>query len=88
MFCFNCKEDNGIVSINDIELSKQKRNTKYFLLIMPFVGKICNRGLWDESIPGIIFDNNGVSNYAHLHDSRVKAYPRGEKGLEDSFRED
>lgn len=47
---------------------------------MPFTGKVCSRGVWDESVPGIKFDKNGVSNYAHLHDKLVEAYPRGEKG--------
>jgi len=43
--------------------------------------KICRLGLWDETIPKIIFDENGVSNYAHLHTTLETAYPRGEKGL-------
>jgi N-acetyl sugar amidotransferase len=47
---------------------------------MPFTGRICSRGVWDESVPGIRFDENGVSNYAHLFDRLVEAYPRGEKG--------
>ena len=47
---------------------------------MSFTGKICTRGVWDESVPGIKFDENGVSNYAQLMDKLVEAYPRGEKG--------
>jgi N-acetyl sugar amidotransferase len=47
---------------------------------MPSVGKICTRGVWDESVPGIKFDENGVSNYAQLMDKLVEAYPLGEKG--------
>jgi N-acetyl sugar amidotransferase len=47
---------------------------------MALVGKVCSRGVWDESVPGIEFDKNGVSNYAHLFDRLVEAYPRGEKG--------
>ena len=50
---------------------------------MPFVGKICTRGVWDESVPGIEFDNEGASNYAKLFDTLVHAYPRGGKGLSD-----
>jgi len=50
---------------------------------MPFKGKICTRGVWDESVPKITFDQKGVSNYAHLHDKLVEAYPRGEKGRAD-----
>jgi len=47
---------------------------------MPLQGKVCNRGVWDESVPEIKFDEDGVSNYAHLHDALCKAYPRGEIG--------
>lgn len=43
-------------------------------------GNICRRGVWDESIPNVAFDAAGVSNYAHLFDKLVEAYPRGEKG--------
>jgi len=48
---------------------------------VPFQGRICARGIWDESIPGIAFDEAGVSNYARLFDRLAKAFPRGEKGL-------
>jgi N-acetyl sugar amidotransferase len=47
---------------------------------MSFNGKICTRGVWDESVPGINFDENGVSNYARLMDKLIEAYPRGGKG--------
>lgn len=47
---------------------------------MLFQGRICKLGVWDESVPGIEFDENGVSNYAKLFQTLVEAYPRGEKG--------
>jgi N-acetyl sugar amidotransferase len=47
---------------------------------MSTVGKICSKGVWDESVPGIVFDDNGVSNYARLFESLEAAYPRGEVG--------
>lgn len=53
---------------------------------MPFKGKICALGVWDESVPGIEFDNLGVSNYARLFQTLVDAYPRGEKGLNEWSR--
>src|SRR5450759_588347 len=47
---------------------------------MSLIGQICTRGVWDESVPGIVFDNNGVSNYAKLFDTLVESYPRSENG--------
>ena len=44
------------------------------------VFQICSRGVWDTTVPGIHFDENGVSNYAHMFDKLTEAYPRGEKG--------
>jgi N-acetyl sugar amidotransferase len=44
-------------------------------------GQVCKLGLYDESIPDIIFDADGKSNYALLFEKLVEAYPRGEKGL-------
>lgn len=41
----------------------------------------CSRGIWDNSVPGIVFDNNGVSNYAKLFDKLCEAYPKGKEGL-------
>lgn len=45
--------------------------------------RICSRGLWDTSIPGISFDEKRASNYSRLMDSLMAAYPRGEKGMQD-----
>lgn len=47
---------------------------------MSLKGQICTRGVWDETVPGIIFDKNGVSNYAKLFDTLAETYPRGEEG--------
>jgi len=44
--------------------------------------KICSIGVWDETIPGILFDEKGISNYYRLMENLMEAYPRGEKGLE------
>jgi len=46
-------------------------------------GKICSLGLWDESVPDIRFDKDGVSNYAQIQKILMEKYPRGEKGLQD-----
>jgi len=45
--------------------------------------RVCTKGVWDTSVPGITFDDNGVSNYAHFLQSLFDKYPRGEQGLED-----
>lgn len=50
---------------------------------MAVIGRICAKGLWDESIPGINFDENGVSNFCKLQEHLMSEYPRGEKGLAD-----
>lgn len=42
--------------------------------------RVCSRGIWDTSLPGITFDKEGVSNYAELQDSLEEAYPRGKEG--------
>jgi N-acetyl sugar amidotransferase len=42
--------------------------------------KICTVGIWDETIPGITFDENGVSNFCHLQYKMMKDYPRGDQG--------
>lgn len=44
------------------------------------MGQICVRGVWDESVPGIKFDESGVSNYARMFERFIQLYPRGEKG--------
>ena len=41
--------------------------------------KICKMGVWDDSIPGINFDSEGVSNYAKIQLALLKAYPRGKR---------
>jgi N-acetyl sugar amidotransferase len=46
---------------------------------MNLKGQICKEGIWDQSIPDITFDENGVSNYAHLFKNLIKAFPRGEE---------
>lgn len=50
---------------------------------MPFKGKICSIGVWDESIADIFFDENGKSSYCLLQERLIAEYPRGEKGKND-----
>ena len=43
--------------------------------------KTCTRCLYDESIEGITFDENGVCNYCHLHDRLEREYPKDRQWL-------
>lgn len=42
--------------------------------------RICTRGIWDTTVPGITFDENGVSNYAEMFDKLVEYHPEGVEG--------
>lgn len=41
---------------------------------------ICKLGVWDATVPGITFDQEGISNYAKVQLQLMKDFPRGEKG--------
>ncbi len=45
--------------------------------------RICAKGIWDETIPGIKFDEEGVSNFCRLQEKMMADYPRGETGAKD-----
>lgn len=62
----------------------------YRLMLLTFINtnhrmtyQRCKIGLWDTSIPGIAFDEEGISNFCKMQQSLMKLYPRGEKGLND-----
>jgi N-acetyl sugar amidotransferase len=44
---------------------------------------VCSKGVWDSTIPGITFDENGASNYSKMFERYRDQYPRGEKGKKD-----
>ena len=44
---------------------------------------ICTLGVWDDTVPGISFDKEGISNFARLQIKLMESYPRGQKGLND-----
>ncbi len=48
--------------------------------------KICKLGVWDETIPGIKFDKDGISNYAKIQLKLMEDFPRGEKGKKDGLK--
>jgi predicted oxidoreductase len=45
--------------------------------------RTCKLGLWNSTIPGINFDEHGVSNFAKMQLSLMEQYPRGEVGMND-----
>lgn len=42
--------------------------------------RACTRCIYDETVPGITFDENGVCNYCKAHDQLELEYPTGEAG--------
>ena len=51
-----------------------------YSIVVGIKGRVCKEGLWDESIPGISFDDDGVSNFAKNFRKLCEMYPRGEEG--------
>lgn len=45
--------------------------------------QICKKGIWNDTIPGITFDENGISNFCNLQEVMMEQYPRGVKGKQD-----
>jgi N-acetyl sugar amidotransferase len=43
--------------------------------------QICQRCVYDSSVPNIVFDEEGVCNYCRLHDQMNQEYPTGAEGL-------
>jgi len=41
---------------------------------------ICLRCIYDDTIPGITFDADGICSYCHLHDEMGAQYPTGAEG--------
>ena len=41
---------------------------------------ICSRCIFDDSVPGISFDEDGICNYCAMHDSLSVEYPNGPEG--------
>jgi N-acetyl sugar amidotransferase len=45
--------------------------------------KTCIKGVWDETVPGINFGEDGTSNFCRLQQKMMADYPRGQMGLAD-----
>ena len=50
---------------------------------MDIITKLCSKGIWNNTVPGIEFDKDGASNYAKLFYRLAEEFPRGEKGKKD-----
>jgi imidazoleglycerol phosphate synthase cyclase subunit len=48
--------------------------------LMTSAVKICTRCVYDDTIPNISFDENGVCSYCKLHDNLIIEYPGGKEG--------
>lgn len=44
--------------------------------------KICNKCVCDTTIPGILFDINGICNFCEIHEQMERQYPLGKTGKE------
>ena len=44
--------------------------------------KICNKCVFDTTIPGILFDINGICNFCEIHEQMERQYPLGKTGKE------
>ncbi|MBU1097084.1 MAG: N-acetyl sugar amidotransferase [Bacteroidetes bacterium] len=42
--------------------------------------RVCSKGIWDTSIPGIRFNDKGESNYYDIQIKLTEAFPRGKEG--------
>jgi N-acetyl sugar amidotransferase len=42
--------------------------------------RTCTNGVWNETVPGITFDSDGVSNFCDLQTQMMNEYPRGSIG--------
>jgi N-acetyl sugar amidotransferase len=42
--------------------------------------RVCTRCVYDDTLPGIVFDADGVCNYCGVHDQMAAQYPVGEAG--------
>lgn len=49
--------------------------------------QICTRCIYDERVPSIYFDENGVCNYCHQVDNLISQYGTGQESGESLFKE-
>jgi len=42
--------------------------------------QVCSRCLYDETVPGLTLDSDGICNYCHIHNQLDREYPTGPEG--------
>ncbi|GIT30158.1 MAG: hypothetical protein Ct9H300mP1_22040 [Planctomycetaceae bacterium] len=42
--------------------------------------QVCTRCIMDETVSGITFDDQGVCNHCHIHDTLDRLYPLNDEG--------
>jgi N-acetyl sugar amidotransferase len=55
----------------------------YHTLVPQVPYQICSKTIIDTSVPGVRFDEEGVSNYCKIFDNLAEAYPRGDPGMKE-----
>ena len=55
----------------------------YHTLVPQVPYQICSKTIIDTSVPGVIFDEEGVSNYCKIFDNLAEAYPREDSGMKE-----
>jgi len=72
----NIKEYDNLLIANQI--------LKVYHTLVPQVPyQICSKTIIDTSVPGVIFDEEGVSNYCKIFDNLAEAYPREDSGMKE-----
>lgn len=49
--------------------------------------KVCSRCIYDETVPAITFDNNGICNYCHMVDDLIEEYGTGKDAGKKKFED-
>ncbi|MGE5402838.1 MAG: N-acetyl sugar amidotransferase [Ignavibacteriales bacterium] len=62
-----------------------KNETEQFLIVNDH--RVCSRCIYDDTVPGIQFDENNVCNYCKMVDQLTEEYQTGRKAGDAKFRE-
>lgn len=71
---------NGEIKAGSLSQAKKETWVEEWPLRMKQVKRRCTRCLYDDSVPNIAFDSDGVCNYCKTHDQLNRDYPMGDAG--------